>query len=88
MRADIVFRSRRIAVFIDGCFWHGCPQHGRTPRSNQPYWAAKLARNVERDERNNALLKLSGWTVLRYWEHEAPELVADAIDSRLRARQT
>lgn len=77
--ADIVFRSERVAVFIDGCFWHGCPEHGRAPKTNPTYWTAKLARNVERDARNTALLRAAGWTVLRHWEHEQPDEVADSI---------
>lgn len=77
--ADIVFPSKRIAVFIDGCFWHGCPEHGRRPKANPAYWNAKLARNVERDARNTALLVAAGWTVLRHWEHEPPDEVAVSI---------
>jgi DNA mismatch endonuclease, patch repair protein len=79
VRADIVFGRHRIAVFIDGCFWHGCPQHGRHPRVNRSYWDAKLARNVARDERNVRLLRGDGWTVLRFWEHEDPGEVAALI---------
>jgi DNA mismatch endonuclease (patch repair protein) len=77
--ADIVFPSKRVAVFIDGCFWHGCPEHGRVPKANAAYWNAKLARNVERDARNTALLRGAGWTVLRHWEHEVAEEVALSI---------
>jgi DNA mismatch endonuclease (patch repair protein) len=77
--ADIVFPSKRVAVFVDGCFWHGCPKHARVPRANPAYWDAKLARNVERDARNTGLLRGAGWTVLRYWEHEQPDDVAASI---------
>jgi DNA mismatch endonuclease (patch repair protein) len=77
--ADVVFRRERLAVFIDGCFWHGCPEHGRRPRTNSSYWNAKIQRNIDRDERNNEALRAGGWTVLRAWEHEAPELVADRV---------
>jgi DNA mismatch endonuclease (patch repair protein) len=77
--ADIVFPSKSLAVFIDGCFWHGCPDHGRSPKANPRYWNAKLARNVERDARNSSLLRAAGWTVLRYWEHESPDEVAQSI---------
>jgi DNA mismatch endonuclease (patch repair protein) len=85
IRPDIVFSSERVAVFIDGCFWHGCPEHGRAPRANTSYWTAKLTRNVERDVRNNGLLTGAAWTVLRFWEHEPPQLVAAAIGSTVRA---
>jgi DNA mismatch endonuclease, patch repair protein len=83
VRADIVFPSKRVAVFVDGCFWHGCPEHGRAPKANQAYWNAKLARNVERDARNTALLEAAGWTVLRHWEHEAPDEAARSIASHV-----
>jgi DNA mismatch endonuclease (patch repair protein) len=80
IRTDVVFRSTRVAVFIDGCFWHGCPEHGRRPiRANTEYWNAKLARNIERDARNTALLRAAGWTVLRFWEHEQSEIIAQEI---------
>lgn len=78
-RADIVFPRRRIAVFIDGCFWHGCPQHATLPKRNADYWGPKLARNVERDRETDAQLAQAGWRVLRYWEHEEPAAVATAI---------
>jgi DNA mismatch endonuclease (patch repair protein) len=78
-RADIVFTRRRIAVFIDGCFWQGCPVHATSPKTNTDYWAPKLARNIERDLETNALLEAAGWRVLRFWEHEAPRDVAGAI---------
>jgi DNA mismatch endonuclease (patch repair protein) len=68
--ADVVFRRRRVAVFIDGCYWHGCPEHGRVPATNEAYWLAKLGRNVARDRRNDLALELAGWTVVRAWEHE------------------
>src|SRR6478609_2227534 len=71
-RADIVFTRAHIAVFIDGCFWHGCPVHGTRPKSNQLYWDAKLRRNAERDAEVTARLTLLDWSVLRYWEHEPP----------------
>ncbi len=84
IRADIVFKSKRLAVFLDGCFWHGCPEHGRSPSANRTYWNAKLARNVERDARNNALMRGAGWTVLRFWEHESPDDVAAAVIAHVR----
>jgi len=79
MRADIVFSRRKIAVFIDGCFWHGCPQHRTSPKSNADYWTPKLARNIERDAEVTKLLRAEGWMVLRYWEHEDPARVAADI---------
>lgn len=67
---DIAFPGRRVAVFIDGCFWHGCPEHGVAPKHNSQWWATKLAMNHQRDIETTALLKSRGWTVLRFWEHE------------------
>lgn len=70
VRPDIVFTARKVAVFVDGCFWHVCPEHGREPTSNEWYWTPKLRRNVERDRAANAALKAAGWRVVRLWEHE------------------
>lgn len=70
VRVDIAFTRVRLAVFLDGCFWHSCPEHGSRPKSNQSYWLPKLARNVVRDRRNNRDLATMGWSVLRIWEHE------------------
>jgi len=79
-RADVVFTRRRIAVFIDGCFWHGCPLHYRVPGTNAGYWEPKIARNVERDAETTVALVAAGWTVLRYWEHvPATEIVEDIV---------
>lgn len=76
---DIAFVSPRVALFVDGCFWHGCPQHASIPKTNRDYWLPKLAENRARDERQTARLEERGWTVVRVWEHEclrvAPELV-------------
>src|SRR5689334_4318438 len=69
-RPDVVFAGRRVAVFIDGCFWHGCPEHYLRPRSRPDYWAVKLATYVERDRRQTAELTSLGWRVCRVWEHE------------------
>jgi DNA mismatch endonuclease (patch repair protein) len=93
-RADLVFGPARVAVFVDGCFWHSCPQHGSAPKSNAGWWADKLRTNVERDRDTDARLTSAGWTVLRIWEHVAPgeaaELVASAVAERrsLRAGET
>jgi DNA mismatch endonuclease, patch repair protein len=70
VKADIVFPQDRIAVFVDGCFWHGCPEHGRTPKANTTYWGPKLARNKQRDQRVTDDLRADGWSVIRIWEHE------------------
>ncbi len=79
-RADIVFTRARVAVFIDGCFWHGCPEHGRsTFNHNAEYWPAKIAANVSRDADTNARLYAAGWHVLRYWEHEDAGDVVEEI---------
>ncbi|MCA4736186.1 very short patch repair endonuclease [Mycobacterium avium] len=77
--ADLVFTRRRVAVFIDGCFWHGCPEHHRQPSTNSGYWSAKVRRNRQRDATTNEALAAAGWTVLRFWAHEPPAGVAGAI---------
>lgn len=80
MRPDVVFTRRKIAVFVDGCFWHRCPVHQTKPVDNGDFWAAKLTRNVERDRQHDDALCEAGWTVLRIWEHEPPdEAVARVI---------
>ncbi|MFA4930105.1 MAG: very short patch repair endonuclease [Patulibacter sp.] len=79
-RADIVFTRLRIAIFIDGCFWHGCPAHFSAPRANADYWGPKIARNIERDGETNAALIRAGWRVMRFWEHQpATEVAAEII---------
>lgn len=72
-RADLIFRSARVAVFIHGCFWHGCPRHYVLPKSNKKYWAEKVRRNRERDLETKRLLRKRGWKVLVFWEHQSPE---------------
>lgn len=79
VRPDIVFTRQRVAVFIDGCFWHLCPDHGHVPRTNSHYWQPKLERNVARDERVNVSLRAAGWSVLRLWEHISPSEAALTI---------
>jgi DNA mismatch endonuclease, patch repair protein len=87
-RADIVFGPAKVAVFIDGCFWHGCPEHGRPQTNANPeYWSAKMARNRARDEDTDARLIACGWLVVRAWEHEEPERVAANIEAVVRARR-
>lgn len=85
--ADVVFPGVRIAVFIDGCYWHRCPTHGTRPTTNADYWTAKLDRNVERDRRADADLTAAGWIVLRFWEHELPNKVADRIADEVSVRR-
>lgn len=86
VRPDIVFPRRRLAVFIDGCFWHACPEHGTRPEWNAEYWTAKLKRNVERDRAVDQDLRAAGWLPLRYWEHERPEAVAAHIAAKINGR--
>lgn len=78
-RADIVFTRRRVAVFIDGCFWHGCPEHYVPPRANSEYWSAKIERNRRRDRDTDERLTGLGWCVLRFWEHEDAHAVAERV---------
>ncbi|BDE00994.1 very short patch repair endonuclease [Mycolicibacterium fortuitum] len=86
-RADIIFTRARVAVFIDGCFWHGCPQHGRsTFNHNAGYWPAKIAANAARDAETNARLSEAGWLVLRFWEHDDTVKVVENIRQAVRAR--
>lgn len=79
VRPDIVFPRRRVAAFLDGCFWHRCPAHGTQPRSNIEYWSAKLDGNVRRDRLVDEGLRAEGWTVIRIWEHVSPEEAAGRI---------
>jgi DNA mismatch endonuclease (patch repair protein) len=82
-RPDIVFTRAKVAVFVDGCYWHSCPEHGTVPARNHEYWTPKLARNVERDREQDAALRDAGWTVVRIWEHvpvaEAVEVVSQTV---------
>jgi DNA mismatch endonuclease, patch repair protein len=86
-RADIVFRRLQIAVFLDGCFWHGCPVHATWPKANAEWWRNKIEANRARDQRVLQLLTTEGWAVLRYWEHEDPEAVAAAIEQAIEERR-
>jgi DNA mismatch endonuclease (patch repair protein) len=86
-RADVVFVSARVAVFIDGCFWHCCPLHGTTPKSNRRWWRAKLESNRRRDTDTDRRLTELGWRVIRIWEHEGVESAACRIAAALKQSQ-
>ncbi|AGT90195.1 very short patch repair endonuclease [Rhodococcus qingshengii] len=82
-RADLVFPRRKVAVFVDGCFWHSCPQHATFPKNNAQWWTDKLAANVVRDRDTDARLAEQGWTVIRIWEHEDPLVAAERVQKAL-----
>ncbi|WP_285789591.1 very short patch repair endonuclease [Micromonospora sp. NBRC 101691] len=83
VRPDVVFTRRRVAIFVDGCFWHGCPLHCRMPSDPSGYWHQKIDRNRNRDLEVDGALRTAGWTVFRVWEHEAVEQAAEAIHAAL-----
>ena len=83
VRADVAFPRQSLAVFLDGCFWHRCPEHGNSPRANWGYWSTKLDHNVERDREVIAALDAAGWTVLRIWEHVPANVAADQVQVTL-----
>jgi DNA mismatch endonuclease, patch repair protein len=78
-RADVVFTRRKLAVFVDGCFWHSCPLHATSPKANNSWWTSKLEANVQRDRDTDLRLREAGWTVIRVWEHENPLAAAAEI---------
>lgn len=84
---DIVFGPTKVAVYVDGCFWHSCPEHATRPGHNAGWWADKLARNRERDRKADAVLAAAGWAVVRVWEHESPSDAADQVEGVVRQRQ-
>ncbi len=84
-RPDVAFTRARIAVFVDGCFWHRCPEHTTHPRLNAEWWKAKLDANVARDRGYDAALVAAGWHVMRFWEHEDVRAMTDAIEHAVRA---
>ena len=84
VRPDVVFPTRRVCLFVDGCFWHGCEQHYSAPSANGSYWRAKLELNRARDRRVTDALVADGWTVVRAWEHEASEAVAALVIAAVR----
>lgn len=85
-RADLVFTRARVAVFVDGCFWHGCPEHGTWPKSNVEFWREKIKTNRNRDHDTNARLAAVGWEVIRIWEHENPKEASEMIAKTVRSR--
>ncbi|MGN7133788.1 very short patch repair endonuclease [Rhodococcoides corynebacterioides] len=87
-RADVVFTRARVAVYVDGCFWHSCPVHATRPRNNAQWWADKLAANVARDRDTDGRLADAGWTVVRIWEHEDPAAAAEKVITTVRADRT
>ena len=78
-RIDVAFPGAKLAILIDGCFWHGCPEHATHPKANAEWWRQKLERNMARDIETTEHLRAAGWEVLRFWEHEAPQDVADEV---------
>jgi DNA mismatch endonuclease (patch repair protein) len=88
LRADIVFTRRRLAVYLDGCFWHGCPDHYTRPVANREFWDEKVANNRARDVRTNEVLGAEGWAVVRFWEHESPDQVVSEIERILGSSPT
>jgi DNA mismatch endonuclease (patch repair protein) len=85
--ADLVFSKEKLAVFVDGCFWHLCAVHGGIPKSNVEFWVAKLNRNVERDRETDALLSAAGWWVMRIWEHDDPKQAAETVARQVLKRR-
>src|SRR3954452_11629678 len=83
-KPDVVFPRQRVAVFVDGCFWHGCPEHSVNPKTNASFWRNKLDGNIERDQRTSASLESLGWTVLRFWEHEIEQDVSKVVEQIIR----
>ncbi|GIG36289.1 hypothetical protein Cpa01nite_16700 [Cellulomonas pakistanensis] len=86
-RADVVFTAARLAVFVDGCFWHACPDHATQPASNAAWWREKLATNVARDRDTDARLTAQGWEVLRFWEHADMRAAAGLVEDAWRRRR-
>ena len=86
-RADIAFPRQRIAVMVDGCFWHGCPVHGTEPKANSEWWRAKIAANQARDVDTNTRLAAEDWHCERVWEHESPDSAAEVIAELVRNRR-
>lgn len=86
-RADLAFPTERVAVFVDGCYWHGCPEHYIASKSNTDYWSEKIERNRARDADTDSALIAAGWRVVRAWQHENPDVVAEAVAVIIRMRR-
>lgn len=89
VRPDFIFGRQKVAVFVDGCFWHGCPRHSSRPATNTEFWTKKLTGNIQRDQRATTALLAAGWTVVRIWEHELaePKVVVERVKSCLSGAQ-
>jgi DNA mismatch endonuclease, patch repair protein len=87
LRPDVVFTRAKVAVFLDGCYWHGCPSHGQVPVANRDFWTAKIQANRDRDQRQTAALERAGWLVVRVWEHEEISTAVDRVDAAVASRQ-
>jgi DNA mismatch endonuclease, patch repair protein len=83
---DITFPGPRVAVFVDGCFWHGCPEHGTWPKANGEWWRSKILTNASRDRDTNERLRSAGWQVVRIWEHVSVDVAADQVERAVRER--
>ena len=86
-RADLVFRPSKVAVFVDGCLWHGCQEHCRIPKTHEDYWSEKIGRNVTRDRDTDSKLREAGWLPVRIWEHDDPAEAADRIAEVVTSRR-
>jgi DNA mismatch endonuclease (patch repair protein) len=86
-RADLTFVRARVAVFVDGCFWHGCPRHVTWPKANADWWRAKIDANRRRDADTTRRLRVAGWRVVRVWEHESPMIAAIRVAKTVRAQR-
>jgi DNA mismatch endonuclease (patch repair protein) len=86
-RADLVFKRAQVAVFVDGCLWHGCLDHCRIPETNRGYWSAKIGGNMTRDADTDRRLVEAGWLPVRVWEHDDPMMAVDRIERLVRSRQ-
>lgn len=86
-RVDIVFGPAKVAAFVDGCFWHGCPAHATWPKANESYWREKIETNRRRDQDTNERLRSMGWEVVRVWEHEDMAVAADRLERIIRDRR-
>lgn len=85
-RADVVFSRAMVAVYVDGCFWHRCPEHATVPKANREWWIAKLEANVQRDRGTDARVREAGWLALHVWEHEPVQAAADRVEVAVRDR--